>query len=68
MLKDIDGDTTSEDTEIYRDRFVALRLGLSGLKKQIELIGWIEELERENEYDTKMIKEFKDILKEVTIV
>ena len=68
MLKDIDGDTTSEDTEIYRDRFVALRLGLNGLKKQIELIEWIEELERENEYDMKMIKEFKDILKEVTIV
>ena len=45
MLKDIDGDTTSEDTEIYRDRFVALRLGLNGLKKQIELIEWIEELD-----------------------
>lgn len=68
MLKDIDGDTTLEDIETYRNRFVALGLGISALKKQIELMEWIEKLEKENEYDMKMIKELKDILKEVMIV
>lgn len=68
MLKDLDGDATPKDIEKYKDRFIGLKLGISALGKQIELLEWIERLENEDEYNMKMIRDLKDILNEITIM
>ena len=57
-----------EDYLAYKDRYTSLILGMDALKKQIELMEWIEELGKENEYDMRMIKEVVDILREVSIL
>lgn len=57
-----------EDCLAYKDRYTSLILGMDALKKQIELMEWIEELGKENEYDMRMIKEVVDILREVSIL
>lgn len=68
MLKDMDGEATTEDIAIYRDEFVALNLGRKALEKQVEILEWLDQLDDENENDMKLIKEIKDILGEVFIL
>ena len=57
-----------KDDLVYKDRYTSLRLGIDALEKQIELMGWIEKLEREDKYSMRMIKEIVDILREVLIL